>query len=91
MGVTSQEAMLSFAVPITHLGEFPGNIIDYDGQIVNDSLALILHPTLSSTAITLKQCAHDVVNGTIPTKQGTTPDGVVNILTPFQHLFLNNI
>lgn len=71
--------------PTKPLGELPNGVVDYNGAAVNNSLALILHPTLSSAALALRRRADAVVSGDIPTEPPT------DIIASFEHFFLANL
>jgi hypothetical protein len=77
-------AHLGIVPPATHLGKLPGGVVDYDLQTIDNSLVLILHPTLSSAAISLKERANAIVNSKILTELA------LDLLTPFQNLFIKD-
>lgn len=76
---------LGVPVPIKPLGGLPEGVLDYDGAAIDNSLTLILHPSLSSAAITIRERANAIVAGDIPTEPLT------DVITSFEHFFLANM
>jgi hypothetical protein len=76
---------LGMPIPPKPLASLLDGITDYNGNAINNSLALILHPTLSTAAVSLREHANVIVARDIPTEPPT------NILSAFEHFFLANI
>jgi hypothetical protein len=76
---------LGMPIPPKPLAAFPEGVTNYNNKALNNFLALILHPMLSTAALALKEHAHAIVAGEIPIEPPT------NILSAFEHFFLANI
>lgn len=66
------------------LGRLPLGVEDYDPATVDNSLALVLHPTLSSAAVALRRRAADIFQGNILASTN------FDILPALETLFLTN-
>lgn len=68
-GMSWEDFMAQLGMPVTtsFLGELPSGVLEYDDLLVNNSLALILHPTISRAALIMKDRAAAILAGDIPT------------------------